>query len=241
MKTIEKSQGPAQLQTGPLELCLLQFELPLRHHDLQGFRGAFAELAGRDKDLFHNHGPDGYLQRYPLVQYRVHEGLASVLGIGEGAQALQKLAGEDALRHFRMGGRAHALHLCRQDLLLLNLAELQPMPGQMRRYRLYRYLPLDPANYQRYKQQPDLCHKARMLEQLLRNHLVAMLRGLGADPRQPIELHLEDIDRVKKLDVLGQPMMAFDLVMRCNLDLPDALALGRKVAFGFGFLIGLED
>ena len=55
----------------------------------------------------------------------------------------------------------------------------------------------------------------------------------------PLEVTINDIDRVKKVNVLGQNMMAFDLVFSANILLPEGIAIGRKVAFGFGFVIGI--
>lgn len=236
-------RSPDGISNNLMHAVVYQFDLPLRHDQLNGFRGAFAALAGREHSVFHNHDNNSqsdreYLHRYPLVQYRVHDGNASIYAIGEGAEAIETMEKEGAFRHFKMNGRAIPLEVVRRskerniDLCILRLQEQS-------RYRIYHYLPFTPENYNTYKSHFALTTKVEMLQGLLTNHIIALLQGVGATYAEPLEVTIKDIDRVKKVKVLGQNMMAFDLVFSANVNLPEGIAIGRKVAFGFGFTIGI--
>ena len=224
----------------------LTFDLPLRHADLPAFRGAFAHMAGHADALFHNHDNDAAsqrdsLHRYPLVQYRVHDGQAAILGINEGAEAIGRLHRAQCFADFSLQGRRMPLRVAHSRLQAPAPALLGAGDAAPRRYRLYHYLPFTPENYQQYKALPGLSDKVPFLERILQNHIVAMARGTGCDlpTDAPLAVRLQDIDRVKKVNALGTPMMAFDLVFSAQAQLPEGIGLGRKVAFGFGFCVPL--
>jgi hypothetical protein len=228
-----------------MNLLNLQFKFPLRHADLSAFRGAFAALAGRENDLFHNHdnSPEGggaHKQRYPLIQYRVHDGNAAVLGINEGAEALDELARSGRLRDFNIQGQALPLEVLSRNKEGGFRVDVLP-DGQVQRYRIYHYIPFSPENYLAYKALGSLVEKVGMLERLLQNHIVAMAHSTGSPlPEAPqVRVVLQDIDRVKKAKVMHNAMMAFDMVFSANILLPEGIGIGRKVAFGFGFCIEL--
>jgi len=56
----------------------------------QHLRGAIAN-AFRDDPRFHQHGPDGVIYRYPLIQYRCHGNQTYLVGFQEGAETLLQL------------------------------------------------------------------------------------------------------------------------------------------------------
>jgi hypothetical protein len=245
----------------PLSTLQLQFSLPLHHADIPSFRGAFAALAGRENHVFHNHDNSRQgelLHRYPLVQYRVHDGNAAIFAINEGVAALEKMEKEGVFRQFAMNGHPMPLEVVSRNKERGSGPQILPLAEQ-HRYRIYHYIPFTPENYTTYKSHFALTTKVEMLEGLLRNHIIAMLRGVvvesgelkvkseseatnspGSTFNAPLEITVNDIDRVKKVNVLGQNMMAFDLVFSANANLPEGIAIGRTVAFGFGVVIGMR-
>lgn len=228
----------------PLPNCIniysLRFDLRLRPDELYAFRGAMAALAGKEHDLFHNHDnskgdPAGYHQRYPLIQYRVQAGQASVFALNEGAEALEQLHRSGAFDRFEMNGRAMPLqvaHRIRERGLEVSVTD------QFRSYRIHGYLPFSNESYHKYRELYALRDRVALLERLLRNHVVAFAFGLGVElPREnPVRVVLVDFINVRKVTFKQQRMMVFDLVFGVNVDLPEGIALGRKTAFGFGTL-----
>lgn len=222
----------------------LQFDLPLWHRDIPRFRGALAALVKRQDDLFHNHDNDAereraYKHRYPLIQYRVQEGYAAVIGFNAGAEALEKLRLSGRFAEFKMNGEHIPLHvLARDSDRNLPLAVLPE--GESMRYRLLHYIPFGAEKYHAYKALPTLMEKLPMLQNLVRNHIVAFAYGVGWTlPAEPLlRVEVEDIDKVTRVLAVGTPMMAFDLHFRVNALLPSGIGIGRKTAFGFG---GIEN
>ena len=223
------------------------FNLRLRAEDLEAFRGAVIAVAGRENELFHNHNnlddeteQNKFHHRYPLIHYRIQNHAASLFGINEGAGAIDKLLRSKVFKEFKMNGRPIHLNITeRQENSSFALA--LTAKKQVYAYRIYNYLPLNPDNYYQYKQLPDFAQKVKFIEKLLANHLVAFAHAVNwAFPKnRRLDAVIMDIDRIKKTEVLGTQMMAFDLVFSCNALLPDRLGIGRKAAFGYGWLYRL--
>ena len=53
-------------------------------------------------EVLHNHGEEGYIYSYPLVQYKLLDGTPAVLGIEAGADALMKILPE--IENFQLAG-----------------------------------------------------------------------------------------------------------------------------------------
>ncbi len=222
------------------------FDLKILHRDLPLFRGAVAQLAGRDQDLFHNHNNDArsgksYRQRYPLIQYRVHRGHAGIFGVNEGAVALEEILETQRFSRFSMKGRYRPLELSGyiRDPAFEPVVSLKE---EMYRYRIYSYIPFSPRAYQEFKSQFDILDKFKVLQRILRNHVVAFAWGVGWELREDrrIEVTINDLERIRKVTVKGQSIMAFDLDFSVNAKLPEGVGLGRKSAFGFGATIPLK-
>lgn len=222
----------------------LTFDMPLRHHELPRFRGAMAQIAGWEQDLFHNHdnsaAPGAYMHRYPLVQYRVHQGQAGVFGINGGARALEELLESRRTEGFFLNGQPRPLECAR----IQRNPRFEPevvaadLPFS---YRIYRYLPFGDRRIQDYHRAADMHAKIDLLARLLRNHIVAFAHGVGWDlpEERKVEVGIADFGAARKLQVKEQPVMAFDLEFRSNARLPEGLGLGRKTAFGFGTTVPL--
>lgn len=240
--TKQAQRATTRKPAADLHTLSLTFRLPLKHRQIEAFRGAFADMAGKANDYFHNHnnsetGSAEVLYRYPRIQYRVHNGMATVFGINEGAVALSKLADSNQLEQFRMGGR----HIPLQVSEMREVQHFKPkvMPrNQMQRYRIYRWLPLNQANYTLYKAYDKLTDKGPFLENILKGHIVDFAENMGWEipTNRKIKVVINDIDRVTKVNLFDTDMVAFDLVFSTNALLPDRIGLGRKKAFGFGWI-----
>jgi hypothetical protein len=204
-------------------------------------------VAGRENELFHNHnnhdqeaGDNKFHYRYPLINYRIQNQAASLFGINEGAEAIDKLLRTKAFKEFRINGSPQPLHIFERQENSAFILSVLPKK-QVYTYRIYNYLPLTPDNYRLYKTLPDFIQKVQFIEKLLANHLIAFANAVNwkIPANRRLEVSIQDMDRIKKTEVLDIPMMAFDMVFSCNALLPDRLAIGRKAAFGYGWLYRL--
>lgn len=218
--------------THPLRLLRLRFpNIPLRPRSIPHFRGGVIESAGQANDLFHNHAPDGANQHRPaLIQYRVAQGSACLWGMGEGALALERwwLSAPDALT---FGGRTYPMQAAEVRRENTQLA----MTGEKwKYYRLHDYLPLNAENYRLWLDNPRLIKRVELLEGALTGNLLGFCQAAGWRLPERLEVQVVDIHKRQKTRFHGVELMAFEITYRCNLLLPEGIALGKAVSHGFG-------
>ena len=75
------------------------------------FRAAIIEQVGLEHDLFHNHdGIKHFHWDYPLIQYSVRKGCATIIGLQQGAKAVQQLLLPKLSGELTFGGHSYPLH-----------------------------------------------------------------------------------------------------------------------------------
>ena len=82
-----------QVTTNQISLskCRLRLARPLRTGEAAAIRGFFGRKF-EDEVFMHNHNPDGsVIYQYPRVQFKVLEQTATLIGINEGSELLQRL------------------------------------------------------------------------------------------------------------------------------------------------------
>jgi len=204
-------------------------ELRLQARDAHKLRGYFGHFFRENSPLLHNHWTDGGLRYgYPLVQYKVVDGIPALLGLNEGAELLVELFLK--IRELNLDGKIIPLHhkhiQCRE--VEVGYAE-----------ELYRYefknlwLALNQQNYKRYRESEEIDRK-KILTRILRGNILAVFKGLGIwlEEDQRILCHLSVHERSTKFK--NQPMLAFAGEFTTNALLPPWAGLGKAVSRGFG-------
>ncbi len=70
----------------------IRFSNPLMPFEVTRFRAAVIEATGRQSSLFHNHSSEqGFIYRYPLIQYKVTHYQASLVCLGPGTDDIHCL------------------------------------------------------------------------------------------------------------------------------------------------------
>lgn len=235
----------------PIYTLSLRFSLPLRPGQIPLFRGAIAEAAGWQEDLFHNHGPvvwephpsdnghvvvaetvrqaDRLIYRYPLVQYRVEDGCAGLFGLNAGAEAIRSwLLGQRG--PLRMGG-------CDYPLMIDEMQERQQqlrMGTGWHSYRLMDYQPFHQDNYRKWQSMERLEDRMQLLQNTLTGHVLGFASAMGQRLPERLELELVTLRSMRTVRTHGTERLGFNLLFRCNLELPDGIGLGKAVSHGFG-------
>lgn len=214
------------IEHGVLKLTL---DRPVHDIDLaKDLRGAVASLFP-DDILFHHHQKgDRFLYRYPLIQYKIMNGQAVILGIGPGAYALTKA---DLLnKEINLGKEPYRVLLqeiiCTQKQMGLSQDSL--------RYRfLSPWLALNENNYQKYIRMGISEKRIEFLSKVLTANIISMSKGLSYTIKETIqvnEVYLnETLTRLK-----GTPMLGFFGAFSVNFEIPQFCGLGKSVARGFG-------
>lgn len=208
----------------------VRFEADIEAYELPAFRGAVIEKAGREHLPFHNHlGDEGFLYGYPVIQYK---------RVGRNPALVCVDYGVDEVHHFfsqrdweiRLGERPLKLGI---RSLQLEQYTLQVWEKSFR-YRLFNWLALSQENYVRYQQLTDDLARTSFLETILTGNILSFAKGVNWDVDRPISLRIDEVLKSKIVPYKRQKMLAFDVLFRCNVFLPDHLGLGKGVSLGFG-------
>ncbi|AEE53922.1 CRISPR-associated endonuclease Cas6 [Haliscomenobacter hydrossis] len=223
--------NPHQINT-----LLLTFRLPIYPHQIPSWRGAFIEMAGWEADLLHNHqaGADAqsFIYRYPLVQYRVRDGLASIFALNEGIEAVQQVLFS---KKWEVNWRGRPMGLIIENQPERNSYTLQV--GATRRYIVRKYLALNAENYAHWQACDGLIERAKLLERVLTGHLLSCMWGLGWQGSEQVQVRVQEIRKSGLVPYHQQQLMAFDLIFDANVDLPAGIAIGKAVSHGFGWMV----
>lgn len=233
-------------------ISLFSSNIPIHPAHLRKFRGAIIEHAlslkplfdmqGISTDIFHNHDEGQWadnggkvdkdeLFRYPLVQYKVAHKKAALFGIGAGAKAVQLLCAtlDEGLT---VDKKFHPLV---SGTIMNNHVWLPEIQESLQTYRLNKWLPFSPANYEKWCNTGPLTQKAELLDRVLWGHLHHCLEGVNATvDRDALKLYVRTIDMQSFKMCFGINKLALDITFSTNLILPDELGLGQGITIGFG-------
>lgn len=218
-----------------IETLLLQFDIALEPNELSLFRGAINAVLEQHHVLFHNHTEGGYRYAYPLIQYKLLEGKASMIAVGDGIPALQHLL---ASQHsfLQIGRKMYPLVVERCVPSATELA-LEDNPQT---YLLSQWLPLNDDNFREFQHLRSLRMRLEMLERLFCANVLSMLKGLGIEVTEQIECSIVEVKRQKMVRHKGVQLLSFDLVIDTNITLPLYLGVGKSVSLGHGILMPLK-
>lgn len=226
----QSGASPGQT-THPLRSSLLRLDYPMPERLVPKLRRFVNLFVGQRNDLFHNHqSARRYHYRYPLVQYKTVDGLAALIGLTDaGVAATQELAADPDFRtHCTEWLGPGSIWLEEHsDLLYLR-------PEADFSYRLSQYIALNEDNHRQWQQNPSLTARAALLERCLTGHILKFASALKWQlPPRSLEVCITDF-RLRSARVFDTDMIAFDVLFRSNISLPDSVGLGKAVSHGFG-------
>ncbi|MFA5587130.1 MAG: CRISPR-associated endonuclease Cas6 [Bacteroidales bacterium] len=217
--------------TKSIRLLTVQFDLPLKFHEISQFRGAVIKTTKGKNNLFHNHSPDGMIYRYPLIQYKSINKKAALLCIEEGVEGMQDFfASTDWKLNIGSGS---------QPVKVENLNVRQHRIGVWDKsfnYKLTRWLPLNQENYKKYHELPGLAEQIQLLEKILLANLLSFLQGIDLYVDEKIEVKITQLLRQKLEKYKGQEMQSFSIRFSSNISLPNNIGLGKGSSSGFGMV-----
>lgn len=201
----------------------LQFITGLKHNkrDAEKLRGFFASRF-RDDDYFHNHHQDGSsIYRMPLIQYKICEGILTVLGY----QSMVPIVAEKFLKinSIELNGRSiknfeTSVTLSDEDFIVSE---------DLHEYGFESlWLCVNQNNYMNYiNQKLDL-------NQVLVNHLLTNFKGYNIEAHKKIMVkghykeHLVKVNNKERFGFTGR--------FTTNVKMPDWQGIGKMKSVGFG-------
>ena len=206
--------------------------------ELQCLRGAVNKML-RDRcggygsnELFHNHVADGLRYGYPLVQFRLEDSGAAIVGIGEAAEAVGALARNQELK-LMIGHREKVLMVEGCDSSFYTPA----VADEPKLYSLADYIALTDQNLKDYNGLLALSDKIILLEKILVGNILSFFKGIGHHTDERLVAVLTAIDSEGETVYKGVKWKTFNLRFVSNVVLPDGIGLGKSVALGYGTLI----
>jgi hypothetical protein len=218
----------------PLHQTIIRFpEIQLATRDAHKLRGHFGTLFQKHSPLLHNHletGENAY--RYPMVQYKVIDGVPMLVGLNEGADLLIGLFLK--IKELKIGERTYPVLQKNIESKTLNIGLCEDLHA----YRFQTlWMALSQRNYAEYmteaaEQQP------RHLKAILTGNILSLYKSMNYRAETNIMVNLK-ITAERETKFKNNAMLAFEGIFVANVLLPEYIGLGKSVARGFG-TIALE-
>lgn len=189
----------------------------------------------KEYPILHNHYNESkLLYSYPLVQFQVINGEASILGIEEGANLLKKLAPQ--INELKLNDSYYRVEDC-----ILNEKEYNVGPSRKELHYKFctPWLALNTKNHTKYKSIESWKDRKLFLNNILVGNILSMSKGLGiiVDRKLYVKSILKPCSaRFKSIHMLG-----FTGEIKVKYNIPDFFGLGKGVSQGFGIIKRIFD
>ena len=208
--------------------CRLRLARPLRKAEATAIRGFFGRKF-EDEIYMHNHNPDGsVIYQYPRVQFKVIDQTATLIGINEGSELLQRLW--LSFDRTRLGDEQLQILESQFETCIEQLAvTTEPIA-----YRFVTpWLALNQENFGVYTKTRNAHRRKDELSRILVGNCLGLAKSLGIRFTDRITADCGRLASIKTT-LKGQGMIGFVGRFTLNLTLPDHLGLGKSVSRGFG-------
>ena len=217
-----------------IDHCVMRFifDRPLKEGArAKDLRGAIASLC-RENPLFHQHTDDSSLIfSYPLIQYKILEGGAFLVGLGDGAKAVAQLNLLD--ERLRIGTEPY---IVRHQEIGFGKSEIGIMNEMIEYYFLSPWLALNTRNYQSYQRTGSLEKRRELLRKVLVGNIISLSKGIGYDVPDRIYGRIMEFEEVPVV-LKDTSMIGFFGSFRANFLIPTLWGIGKSVSRGFGTVI----
>jgi len=208
--------------------CRIRLSRRIKTHESPRLRDFF----GRDfEDEVVRHSYDNDRRpifEYPRIQFKMIDSIAVLLGIGEGAELLQRLwPGMDESE--LGGGKVDVLATqfeTRKD-------EIAGCSEPIEYRFLTPWLALNEKNFRSYTGSRNTAFRKEELSRIVVGNCLGLAKSLGIRFHERIDGDCRQLTSVKT-SLQGKGMVGFVGKFQINLKLPEYLGLGKSVSRGFG-------
>jgi hypothetical protein len=221
-----------KMATGQLQVDVVEYRLRLSRalspSEASQLRGYFGTVFA-DEVLLHHHNANGSLRyAYPLVQFKVLDRTAHLIGIAEGAELVTRLWGEvDA-------ARIGAEELPVFESTLTRRREVLGEAAEAITYRTRTpWLGLNQDNHRAYEADRDPAARRALLARVLEGNCLSLAKAFGHRVGTRLTADASGLrpwtTRLKAVRMLG-----FVGTFRVNFQIPERAGVGKSVSRGFG-------
>jgi len=196
--------------------------------DGRAIRGFFGNLYW-NRPEFHSHLGNKLIYRHPLIQYKVIDGSALIVGLKEGAYLLKALPKFDYIEvHYR---KLKVINQITIDSVITFGAEEQTFQYSF----ITPWIGLNKENYENYlrlKRNSQIL--LPMLNRIIQANILSMCKSLGYTVGKEIRVQA-DLKELRPVEIKENiKLVAFAGNFMVNFVLPDFWGIGSKVSFGYG-------
>lgn len=198
-------------------------------------RGAIA-AAFPENDLFHQHTADGFINRYPRIQYRWDEGRGIIVGLGPGVESLGQLFLQDM--HLQLGERQISVS---SSTCTFRTHTIQISPKLKRYFFRSPWIALNQDNYAEFRDLPRT-EQAEKLDRILIGNILSALKGFDVHVEERIYAAVIPKRKIW-CSYKDQRLRGFLGMFVTNTDLPAGFGLGKAVSHGYGWIepVGVNE
>ncbi|WP_303247193.1 CRISPR-associated endonuclease Cas6 [uncultured Methanobrevibacter sp.] len=181
----------------------------------------------KEYNLLHNHFDDTkYLFSYPLIQYKIIDGKALILGIDEGVDLIKKIYPD--IDNMKL----EKDYEIEEKIMREKLYDIKPTTEERSYKFISPWLGLNKNNYENFKALESWKEKKQLLNKIIVGNILSMSKGLGivVNKRLYAKSHL-DFKMVKYKSI---HMTGFEGEFKVHYDIPDYFGIGKGSSHGFG-------
>lgn len=188
----------------------------------------------KNHSILHNHyGKNQYYYSYPLVQYKIINGQASILGIGKGANILKEISSD--IEELKMD----KTYNINEKIIYDKNYDINTTNKEYHYEFLSPWLALNTKNFQKYINISNWRESKLFLNNILVGNILSMSKGLGiiVNRKLYIKSYLNPISvKYKSVNMKG-----FTGEFKVKFKIPDFFGFGKGVSQGFGTIKQVTD
>lgn len=220
---------------------ILLFRFSLQPQDISLFRGAINEkIDGVAHPLFHNHEGAGFSYRNSLIQYKIINGQAAIVGLGNNALGELEWFANDYDSQLTIGGRI--VDDAAIEGLIARALPLEIVPDLAFCYSTTNWVPFsDEGKRKEFGFLRNDIQRIEFLEKILVNHIVTLYLSLGGE-----EVLQQEKIKVRILSgyegpagvffIHDCPQQTFSIRFYTNARLCSDIGIGNAVTYAAGTL-----
>lgn len=217
----------------------LIFRKKIHPWEVAWFRGEILEFVRanslQDRE-FHPEDEDGHIKRYPLIQYRILDGKAGIIGIAAGSDLVEifKKAYKGRLINFK--GEEYEAPLS-ESKWCGRVESPVGINNHLHRYAISNWVPFNDTNWLKYqKASDDIVEGSLLVKQVITGNLLAFLKAFGIKPgKEEIIVKIHGFrDSGGTVNIHKTNLPKFSIEFSSNVVLPADIGLGRLSAFACG-------